>query len=250
MSVFWVYIYSLAHVIGLEWSLFQPDLFWILGAIILLFNFLFVWLATHRRLDINFFNFLISPFLFMLSGLVFLLFSGNSLIKQAVILFMVVSATIFMRYLVIYNYHRHNYPKHGLSSISRIINLTTIFFFYTGWFNLHGFLRVSLWFLALASTVVIVLVFYQFFNINKIKGRDNKYFIWVAALIFLELFYVLHWLPFLSYSKALLVVSAYYFIISLTKHYFAGSLEPQVYRRYSLVTGIIWILTLATSRWG
>lgn len=60
---------------------------------------------------------------------------------------------------------------------------------------------------------------------------------------------MISWLPLVSAAKAILVTSAYYFITSLSRHHIEATLAKTVYVRYSLVTGLIWLLTLLTARW-
>ncbi|MFH1890939.1 MAG: hypothetical protein ABIJ91_05265 [Candidatus Kuenenbacteria bacterium] len=171
------------------------------------------------------------------------------LLKEIVIIFLVVAGSIFFRRLIVYNYHRYEYKNHSLSNISRILNISSIFFLFSVFFNLHAFLRLPLWLLMLLSFLIVALTVYQYLCINKIKSASNGLFIFISSLILLELFYVVNWLPLISYTKALLMVSAYYFIINLSKHYLAGTLVRQVYLRYSLVVGLIWIIALITARW-
>ena len=249
MSIYLSYLYSLIIIIGLELSLLKPEFFWWAALAILVFNVFFIYLATHRKLNINFFNFLISPFLFLLSGLLFLLFSDSFLIKEIIIIFLVITNSIFLRRLIFLNYYRYQYKNHSLSNISRIINVTTIFFFFSGLYNLHVFLRLPLWFLSILSFIVVALTIYQYFCITKITTAGKKSFIYLSSLVLVELFIVIHWLPFAPFVKALLMTSSYYFIINLSKHYLAGTLVRQAYLRYSLIVGLIWVITLLTARW-
>ena len=160
-----------------------------------------------------------------------------------------ITNSIFLRRLIFLNYYRYQYKNHSLSNISRIINVTTIFFFFSGLYNLHVFLRLPLWFLSILSFIVVALTIYQYFCITKITTAGKKSFIYLSSLVLVELFIVIHWLPFAPFVKALLMTSSYYFIINLSKHYLAGTLVRQAYLRYSLIVGLIWVITLLTARW-
>ncbi len=249
MSVYLSYVYSLIIIAGLEISLIKPE-FFIWAAIgTLFFNILFIWLAVRAKVNINFWRFLISPFLFLLGGLVFLGFSDSWIVKELVIIFLVVGNTIFLYYLITFTYHKYKYRDHSLSNISRIINISSIFFWFAGLFDLKAFLKIPMWLLIMVGCLIVYLTAYQFFSIIKVKFSASKLFILISSVLLLELFYIITWLPLISVVKAVLMTSAYYFITSLSRHYIQATLAKTVYLRYSLMTGLIWILALITARW-
>lgn len=249
MSIYFSYLYSLIIIAGLEISLIKPSFFSIAGALTLLSNVFFVWLAVRAKFNISFFNFLISPFLFLLGGLIFLGFSNSWLIKELVIIFLVIANTIFLHRLITFSYHKYKYKNHSLSNISRIINLTSIFFWFNGFFDLQAFLKIPIWFLMLTACLVVYLIIYQYYSISKIKFTSSKLFILVSTFLILELFYIIGWLPLISSAKAILITSAYYFISGLSRHYIQATLAKSVYFRYSLITALIWFLVLISARW-
>lgn len=249
MSVYFSYLYSLIIVTGLEISLIRPEFFIWAAIITLFFNVFFIWLAVRAKFNSSFWNFLISPFLFLLGGLIFLGFSDSWLVKELVIIFLTVANTIFLYYLITYTYRKYKYQEHSLSNISRIINLSSIFFWFSNLFDLGAFLKIPLWLLVLVAMIIIYLTVYQFFSISKIKLADSKLFIVISVLILVEFFYVISWLPLISTAKAILITSVYYFITGLSRHYIQASLAKSVYLRYWLMNGLIWLLILITARW-
>ncbi len=249
MSIYFAYLYGLLTLIGLEFSLFKPTFFIWLTPIIILTNIFFIWLAVRSKFSINFWNFLISPFLFLVGGIIFISFSDNWLIKHLSVLFLTLGNTIFIYWLIIHSYHKYKYKKHSLSNISRVINISTIFFWFTNFSNFNAFLRLPTWNLILLSTIISYFVIYQFFSINKIKWSATKIFVLILTGIIIEFFYVLTWLPLLSMVKAILITSIYYFLTGLAKHYLESTLAKTVYLRYSLITAFIWLIILLTARW-
>lgn len=249
MSYYFAYLFGLLNIVGLQISLLKPNFFWSVIALVLLFNVLFVWLSMRAKFNYNFLNFLISPFVFFLSGAMFLGFLDNWLIKEATIIYLAVINTFFLYTLIIYSYHKYKYRDHSLSNISRILNISSIFFWFTAIFNLQAFLKIPLWLLILGSGVIIYLLIYQFFLIHKINYSLSNLFVFVASGIMLEICFALTWLPLISPVKGALITSIYYFITSLSRHHFQATLSKAVYARYSIVVGIIWFLTLITARW-
>lgn len=249
MSLYSAYLYSLIIILGLEISLFKPSFFWwaLIGLLVL--NIFLIWLAVRRKFDVNFWNFLISPFLFLSGGLIFFGFSDSFLVKQLVIIFLAVASGVFLYRLITFTYYKYKYEDHSLSDISRIINLSGIFFWFTNFFDLHAFLKIPLLILLVSGWLVTYLTIYQFFCITKTQFSHNKLFILISSLLILELFFIINWLPLVSVAKAMLITSAYYFIISLSLYDFRGALARSVYLRYSLITSLIWILVLITARW-
>ena len=250
MSVYFAYLYSLLMIIGLELSLIKPIFFlWSALAVIFL-NIFFIWLAVKTKFSTIFWKFLISPFLFLTGGLLFLGFSDNWAIKELLIIFITACNTIFLYWLIIHTYHKYKYKEHALANISRIINLSTVFFWFTTLADVYVFFRIPIWILFSLATLISYLIFYQFFNINKIKWTTAKPFVIILSGILLEFFYILTWLPFLSFVKAILLMSIYYFLTSLAKHYIQATLAKTVYLRYSITTVFIWLVVLITARWG
>ena len=249
MPIYLSYLYSLITIIGLELSLVRPSFFGWASLVTLFFNLFFIWLAVRAKFNLNFWNFLISPLLFLFSGLLFLGFSNSWLIKELVIAFLVIANTIFLYHLITFSYYKYKYKEHSLSTISRVINLSSIFFLFTSFFNLYAFLKIPFWLLFILAGLASYLIIYQSFNISKIKYSTSRLFILICTTILLELFYTLSWLPLLSLAKGALITSIYYFLTGLAKYFIQGLLARSVYLRYSLISGLIWILILATVRW-
>lgn len=246
---FLAYVYFIVFSIGLELAVFKPDFFWTIFILEILFTIFTIWYAFGKKNNKDFLNYLISPLLFALSGILFLAFLGYPLFKHLLILFLALTNSIFIQSLINFTYSKDHYKEHSLSSVSRIINLSTIFFWYSASFELYAFLKVSNWLLIPAGIIITYLVTYQFFCISKIKNKIVNTFILVITLILFELSTVIGWLPFLSAVKGLLVASIYYFTTSLSKYDVGGLLAKSVYLRYSLVTLIIWVSALLTARW-
>lgn len=248
MNTLFALFFAILNLILLEVSLLHPSFFWWAAALTLTATTFSIWLASRLKLNKTFLNFLISPFIFWLGGLAFLGFLDNFLVKQLVIVFLTGANSYFLYRLIILTYHRHQHKDHSLSNISRIINLAGLFFWFTSSFDVYVFLKTPLWLLFILGGLVVYLIDYQFFIINKIRYSAARLFILTAVFVLLEIFYVLSWLPFMSAAKGLLMVSAYYFINSLAKYHLQGLLAKSVYLRYALITGAIWALTLLTVR--
>ncbi len=249
MSIYFIYLYGLLTLGGLEIGLFKPTFFIWLSILVILINIFYIWLGVRAKFSINFWNFLISPFLFLLGGIIFVSFLDNILIQHLTVLFLTIGNTIFIYWLIIHSYYKYKYKKHSLSNISRVINISTIFFWFTNFSNFYAFLRLPTWSLILLAIIISYLVIYQFFSINKIKWSATKIFVIILTGIILEFFYVLTWLPLLSMVKAILITGIYYFLTGIAKHYLESTLAKTVYLRYSLITGFIWLITLLTARW-
>ncbi len=249
MPIITAYLYGLIIIFGLQAGLINPLFFWWAVGSTLLGNILFVWLSTRAKLNKNFFNFLISPFLFLLSGFLFLGFIDRPIIRELVVIFLTLGSAAFMRQLIIITFHKYQYKNHSLSTISKMLNTTTIFFWFSGVFDLSILLKVP-YIILLATTILVVyLLTYQFFIINKIKSMASVWFVPVITLIMLEVFLALAWLPNLSVAKALLVTSVYYFFTGVAQHFLLATLNKKVYWRYGAVVIFIWLVVLLTARW-
>ncbi len=250
MPVYIVYFYSLLIFISLELSLWRPRFFMPAAAFILLLTVLFVWLLARAKFSAEFWRYLVSPFLFLSGGLLFLGFLNSRAAEQLLVLFLVAVNSVFLYWLVIYNFYKHRYKQHALSNVSRLLNISIIFFWLSAVSSLYVFFRFALWELLSLMVLITYLTIYQFFNINKIKPAITRPFAIIITLTVLELFYILTWLPLLSLVKAVLVASFYYYVTGLSKHYLQASLAQSVYWRYSLILGFVWLTVLLTARWG
>ncbi|HRY63536.1 MAG TPA: hypothetical protein P5267_02975 [Patescibacteria group bacterium] len=249
MPIFSAYIYSVVILFGLQVGIINPAFFWWAIGGTMIFNTFFVWLATRAKLDKNFFNLLISPFLFLLAGFLFLGFSDQVIIRELVVIFLTIGATAFVRQLIILAFHKYQYKNHSLSTISKMLNTTTIFFWFSGIFDLYVFLKAPYLILIIATVVVIYFLTYQFFIITKIRSTASVWFVPVITLIMTELFLSVLWLPILSGAKALLMTSIYYFFTGVAQHFLVATLDKKVYWRYGAVVTFIWLVILITARW-
>lgn len=249
MPIFSAYIYGGLIFLGLQLGIINPSFFWWAIGGTTLFNILFIWLAARAKWDKNFFNFLISPLLFLLSGFLFLGFASQTAIKELTVFFLAAGETAFVRQLIILTFHKYQYKNHSLSMISKLLNTTTIFFWLSGVFDLYVFLKVHYLILAGATIVVIYLSIYQFFVITKIKSAASRWFIPLITLAMMELFVVILWLPILSADKALLLTAAYYFFTGVAQHFLLATLDKKVYWRYGAATIFIWLAVLLSARW-
>lgn len=250
MSPYLSIIHAALVLAGFEISIFRPVFFWWSILFLLVINVLFIWFSVRRKLNADFWNYLISPFFYLLGGLLFLGFADGQAMKQAVTVIVAIGELVYLYHLITYFYHKYKYKKHALSGISRVLNITSIFFLLNSFFNFHALLNIPSLLILIISAIVIYLTIYQFFCISRIRLEGHIFFIIISTLVLLELFYAVTWLPFLSHNKSLLIVSFYYLITGLSKHHLEGTLARSVYSRYFLVTGVIWIIVLLTSRWG
>lgn len=249
MPIFSAYIYGLIILFGLQAGIISPMFFgWAIGGT-MLFNFIFIWLSARAKWNLNFWNFLISPFLFLLSGFLFLGFSNSTIIREAAAVFLAIGSAAFARQLIILTFHKYQYKNHSLSAISKILNTTTIFFWFSGAFDLYALIKMPFWIIFGATVVVIYLLTYQFFIINKIKSTASAWFVPTIALITAELFWAVSWLPNLADAKAALMTGVYYFFTGLSQHFLNATLNKRTYWRYGTAVIILWLAILLTARW-
>jgi len=249
VPIFSAYIYGLVILFGLQVGIINPAFFgWAIGGT-MLFNFIFVWLAARAKWNANFWNFLISPFLFLLAGFLFLGFSNNIIIREGIVLFLAVGSAAFTQQLIILTFHKYQYKNHSLSTISKILNTTTVFFWFSGMFSLHALIKMPFWMILGATTAVIYLLTYQFFIINKIKSTASLWFVPVITLTTAELFWAVSWLPNLADAKAALVTGVYYFLTGLSQHFLNATLNKKTYWRYGVAVTVLWLTILLTARW-
>lgn len=242
-------IYGLILLAFFEISVFEPRFFWILILLSLIITFLFTWLIEKKRWSQSLVDYSISPLLFVLGSWLFVGFTDSRVAVHVIIIFTSLANTLFFYHLTTLLHRRHRYQEHSLSNISKIINIASIFFLMVSFFNLVNFLKLPMAVLTMLTGIVVWLVTYQFFCINKLKNNNHHIYISVITITLIELFYLISWLPLMSLVKGALLVSAYYSFIGIVQNFLSAKLNKKNYRLYIIILIIVWLLLLSTARW-
>lgn len=247
-----VWLNAAAVLVTLEFLLRASTLYQLMAAVVVLNAIVAVsiWQFTGRQLrKAAFWNFIITPFLTVNSGWVFLVFLDGESTKQLVTVITTVSVWIFLKVTFLYFFFRPKYEAHTLENISSYLNLITVFLFSSSMFNLIILLRVPAWQGAIGSLVLVGLLSYQMFWIGDLGFRTAWRSVAVITLVTGELFLAVSFLPTSVYVNGLLMTLGYYTMTGLARNWSLNIRERRVVVRYLLISFSILVIILLTAKW-
>ena len=247
-----VWLSAAAVLVTLEFLLRVATLYQLLiaAAVLNAIVILSIWQFTGRQLrKAAFWNFIITPFLLVNSGLAFLVFLEGESTKQLVTMITTISVWIFLKVTFLYFFFRPKYEPHTLENISSYLNLVAVFLFSSSVFNFIILLQVPAWQGAIGSMVVIGLLSYQLFWIGDLGFRTQWRTLAVITLVTGELFFAVSFLPTSVYVNGLLMTLGYYTMTGLARNWLLNIRERWVVVRYLLISFSILVIILLTAKW-
>lgn len=194
-------------------------------------------------------NFLVAPLFLITSGLFFILFLENQILKHFLAIFLAVLLGLFLENIFIYIYRHDKYQVNSLENISSYLNLISTLFFNSGFFGLLIFLNIPVWLLILLILLVTFSLSYQTMWINKIVSEKSWIYILIICLILCELAWALSFLPTSFYVSGAVLSIAYYLVLGISRFYLLGNLDAKIVKRHLIISLIVLILILGTARW-
>lgn len=194
-------------------------------------------------------NFLIVPLFLMTGGLFFILFLEHQIIRHFLVFLVAVLLWLYSEAIFIYIYQHEKYQVNSLENISSYINLISALFFYSGFFGLLIFLNISIWLVVLLVLLVTVFLSYQTMWVNKIIFGKSLLYILIIGLVLCELAWVLSFLPINFYVSGVFLSVIYYLLSGISRFHLLGTLDVKVIRRHLIISLIMLILILGTTRW-
>ena len=192
--------------------------------------------------------FLASPIFLLCGSVLFLIFLKNSALMHLSILLFSFIFFLFSESLFAYFYDYEN-QSHPLENVLTGINLLALFLIYSHLFLFLTLFNFSLWIMLPLLILTTFISSYQLFYIYKIAQKINYFYSIITAIIILEIFWSIMFLPTNFYVNGLILINVYYIIIGTSYFYFMEALtKPRIIRHLS-ISLIIIILTLATAKW-
>ncbi len=241
---------SLAILVLVEYLFREPkQIYWLVPA-----SFLVVSLSIWRLVGRKFLNrknwqFIITPALFLISGLIFLSFLGGQTLKHFFLAGLVILVWIFLQVIFLRFHFRPKYQAHSLENISAYLNLITIFLAASSFFSLIIFLGTSWWILIIIFAIINFLLIYQLTWSNGILFNDSWPYILVITIVLTEIFWAVSFLPTSVYVSGLLVAIGYYLTAGLARNWLLGIKEKKVVLRYLFISSISLVIVLITAKW-
>ncbi len=234
---------------GVELLRFYPRWWWavlLFGVLLLLVT---IWDFSKREWNKRLLFFLLSPFILFISSFVFVLFAENILLIRlvcaitAILLFLTIDQTLN------YFYFSTKYQPYTLENLALFNNIISFFYFSSAIFSALIFLRIMLLLAVGLIYLVGFLLVFQIFWASKIEWSKSKIFCFIVPLMLTEIFIALTYLPLSFYVNALLLSTAFYFFVGLSRLFAQGNLNKRSVIIYSTIATISNILILITAQW-
>lgn len=236
-------------IAGMELVNQNPTWGLLIGGILLLYLIFAVWYLEKCQINKSFFHFLILPVFFGLTSFVFCSFLVTQFSFYSVV---IISAAflylLFRQYYFYFNYP-FKYQPYSLESLSLYMCLVTGFFLFSGCFGGLILIQLNIFLLAAILAVITGLITYQFFWIHKFELGKSRLFIGCIALILVELFVVVGYLPTGYYVNSFILTAAYYLMLGFSKHFLTNTLTTRRVATYVIIAIVSVVVVLLTAQW-
>lgn len=225
------------------------QVYWLLGPVLAAVA-LSIWQLTGRKLrNVKFWRFVITPFLFTVSGLLYLSFLEDPLAKQLFLMLFVVLHWAVLEVIYLRFNFRPKYQVHSLENIFTHLDILAMFLISSGLFSLIIFLGFdSPTSYTIFAAVCLLLSYQMIWTSDAIIATAWQYAAAVTVAT-TELFIAVSFLPTSIYVNGLIITVGYYVSSGLARNWLLGHREQKVIRRYLVVAAVATIIVLATAKW-
>lgn len=243
-------VVSLAVFILLQQLVDQPKNIFSITLLIFLAAAVSIWQLSGRKIfDKKFWQFIITPEILLMTGILFLSFLEGNIFKQAFIYAVVAANWIFYEVAYYWFFSRPKYQPHALENISTHINLISIFLLASSLFSLVIYFNLPPWGISLIFIAVSLLLTYQLVWASGSTISSAWIYILVVALVTFEIFYAVRFLPTSFYVSGMLVTIGYYFMSGLTRNYLLDIKDSTVMKRYAIISISALVIIVLTAKW-
>ncbi|NQU77598.1 hypothetical protein HQ544_02780 [Candidatus Falkowbacteria bacterium] len=265
------YIVPILVFISLEWMFASPASGWIFLIIIFLLVISSLFYIIGFKINKKNLKFLLPSFLFLLAFLSFFSFLifADFFFRHFFAVIVVVLLSQLLKKIFIF-FHAKTF-KEDYSDFFSYFNILTVFMIFTSLGSAGIFLGVSSWILFFLAAVFLLLVFYNNYYIRAFireqgQGKlrellDQKiddligqqkaqkdFYILIPALVLIELFWAVSFLPTSFYVNALILTVSYYIISGLIKNRLNNNLTKQIIQKYAIIASACFLLIIFTAR--
>lgn len=234
---------------GLFWVRKIPNHYYWFFVFFGLYLFFLIMIICRQRIDRTFLRFLIMPFGWSIGSLAMLFFVIGDGAYYALTIFCGLLLYLLLRQYYIYFYFPNKYQAYSLESLTFYVVIFSLFFFSAASFAALALVQMRWYFLAPILAVLLMLILYQFFWMNKVDFIKSKIFILPITLILLELILALSYLPIGYFANGFVVAASGYVMLTLTKAQLQGSLNKKSLWWTLVIFLVSLLLILLTTRW-
>ncbi len=192
---------------------------------------------------------MVLPLLLVVSTALLTVLTQDALFLQTIILVSAFLHGWYLENLFLFHFQPHRYQPYALENISGYASLLVVFFFFAALFAARVFLNLPLYLLLPVGFVVTAILALQIFWSTKVPWSRGWPLLAIATLVLFELLGVLSMLPTSYFVSGLLMAIPYYLMMNLARHWLRDRLTVTVIRRYMIIGGSAFVVTLLTAPW-
>ena len=241
---------SIVILFLLELILKRPESIYYFGPVCLALIILAVRQLCRRRLKSKkSWQIVLTPVLFFLGGLFFLIFLEENFLRQFFLLSLVAILWLYLKVVYLRFHLKTKYQLHSLENISTHISLIAVFLITSSLFSWHIFINIPTWILLLIFIPIILLINSQLTWVSDSNLKFSWPYIIVIAVVLSEIFLSVSFLPTSIYVNGLIVTLGYYLTAGLARNWLLGIKEDRVIKRYFIISLVILLIILLTAKW-
>ncbi|MDA1038272.1 MAG: hypothetical protein O2877_01120, partial [bacterium] len=219
----------------------------IIGVFLLLTAFFYTQLIELNKKTYDFWNFLLTPFLLMVSGSAFYLFLENTMDKYVLIGGLAFLSFIYAEHLFYFFHLPSRYRVYTLERLSIVFYVVTTFLLSSVLFGLLLLVNIPLWVVAPIFFLLSVFLTYSTLWVSKIDRERAFPYAIAGALLLTELFVAISFLPTGHMTSSALITVFLYVFLGFTRAHLLGRLTRTVLLRYLVFTAVVLLVILATA---
>lgn len=220
---------------------------WLLLLVLLVLTLKF--LIKERFYQPQFWTLSLLPILLFICSSSYLLVLGWGLMRHLVIVLLAMILAAYLENLFMFYYYPQGYKKDSLENLSVFFNILIFFLLILNLNAVNIFLNPPFWTLSLILVAVLSLLLWQYFRIIKLSSNLRTVYLLVVNLLVLEFFWAMSFLPSNLYVHSIILTIIYYFIFNSLRMKLTESFDKKSFWRYLIISLILLIIIIITSRW-
>ncbi|NQV12177.1 hypothetical protein HQ524_02350 [Candidatus Uhrbacteria bacterium] len=191
----------------------------------------------------------VTPALFVVSAVAFMLFVESSWLLIAIPIVTGVFTFFFAEHLFRFVHLPSLYQPYALEHTSLVLHVASMFFLSTAFYGLQTFLQTQSWLLAIFFFAFSGMMVYETLWVSKIRDSKAIRVAVIGGLMLTELFVVFSFLPTSFFVNAAASTLVFYVFLGIMRASFLQRLSKVVLKRYAIAGSVLLLLLFVTARW-
>ncbi|MFC1788126.1 hypothetical protein ACFLZY_02820 [Patescibacteria group bacterium] len=221
---------------------------WVLFSVVLVALLLARLIGWQWR-NFQFWNLLITPLLFIISGIGVFLFFENQPERIALTVLVPIFVFFFAEHVFAYIHLPTKYQAYAIEHLSLILSIVSIFFVGIIGFGTRLLMITPLYILVPIFFTVSLFVIYGTLWVSKVEHKQARPYALSLSVLVTELFMSMTFLPTGFYTNAAVLALCFYVLLGLTRAHFLNRLTRTVLKRYLILGAVLLVVIVGTAKW-